>query len=176
MMDQIDLYEGKPTEKWVFQLLHNSLSAVIYENNVAQNKLLCKEGRAYSSVWYDTQMAFRICCRNDHHYFGVSDTFAEAAPSEITNCVTRDGRSDGFTNYNFEPTSDGVLRFSAFLSFVLDSAIDRIPKEFDCCSGFEECSNAKRCTNPNVDIATGCGYRKILKKGRIYYGVNRNID
>lgn len=175
MMDQLDFFANKPTEKWVYQLLQDSLSAVVSTNNVAQAKLLCKEGKSYSSVWYDTQMAFRICCRNDHHYFGISNMYAQTAPAEIAGLATKDGRSDGFTNYEFEPTPEGVLLFADFLSSALDAAIDNIPKEFDCCSRFEECSDARRCTNPNVDIATGCGYRKIIKKGHIYYGKNRNI-
>lgn len=175
MMEQLDLFSTSPSEEWVFEILHDSLSSVVAENNVTQSKLICKKGKMYSSVWYDTQMAFRICCRDDHHYFGVSAEYAESAPREIANLVTRDGRSDGFVNFTFEPTEEGIVLFMTFLSSALDAAIDSIAKDFDCCSRYEECSNAKHCTNPNTDIATGCGYRKIMKKGKIFYGTNRNV-
>jgi len=57
----------------------------------------------------------------------------------------------------------------------MECVIDAIPKQFDCCSRYEECSNAKRCIHPNPETALICGYRKIMKKGRIYYGKNKNI-
>ena len=160
----------------MYKLLLPHLSNVIVQNNVAQNRLVLKEGKAYSSVWYDTQMAFRICCRDNHHYFGVSNLYSTSIPENLHSSVTKDGRADGFTNFEFSLTQEGVLKYSDYLATILDLSIDATSKEFDCCSRFEECSNAKRCTNPNVDIATGCGYRRIMKKGRIYYGKNRNID
>lgn len=176
MMEQMDLFSITPTEPWVYQVLMPTLQSVITHNNISLSKLVLKEGKAYSSVWYDTQMAFRICCRDNHTYFGVSNAYAYCAPPDIGRYITKEGRSDGFTNYSYVPTEEGICIFSEFLAAVLDQAIDSIQKEFDCCSRFEECSDAKHCTNPNADLATGCGYRKIMKKGRIYYGANRNID
>lgn len=164
------------TEDLVYAILKDSLSSVVSANNVDYERLKIKKGKSYSSVWYDTQMAFRICCRDSHHYFGVSNLYAVCAPDDIQPYITKDGRSDGFTNYEFIPDENGVALFSAFLSSALDMAIDSTSKEFDCCSRFEECSNAGRCINPNVAIATGCGYRRIMKKGHIFYGKNRNVD
>ena len=175
-LEQLDFFSPTLTEDQVYNLLLDSLSSVISQNNVSHDKLIRKDGKAYSSVWYDTQMAFRICCRDNHHYFSVSNLYTSNAPTELHKYVTKDGRYDGFTNFEFVPDTDGVMRFSTFLSSTLDMAIDSIAKEFDCCSRFEECSNVMHCTNPNVAIATGCGYRKIMKKGRIFYGKNRNID
>jgi len=47
---------------------------------------------------------------------------------------------------------------------------------FGCCSRFEECSDAKRCIHENKLYAKGCSYRRNLDSGKIFYGVNRNID
>lgn len=173
--DMLGLFSILPNEEDVFNTLKDSLSAVISKNSVSHDKLIVKKGKAYSSIWYGTQMAFRLCCRNDHHYFGVSNAYIGFASDEIAQRITSDGRSDGFTNYEFMPTHDGIMLFSTFLSSTLDAAIDALPKEFDCCSRFEECSDAMHCTNPNPNIATGCGYRKIMKTGRIFCGKNRNI-
>lgn len=175
MMEQLDLFATEPTEEWVFELLKDELFRIIMRNNVAKDKLLCKRGKTYSSVWYDTQLAFRICSRGEHHYFGISDAYKVQEEDNLECYITKDGRCDGFTNYSFEPTPDGVLEYGLYLGSCLDKAIDSVTKEFDCCSRYEECSDAMRCTNPNPDFATGCGYRKIMKSGRIFYGKNRNI-
>lgn len=176
MMEQLDFFTIAPDEDWVYGHLEDSLLQVTKDNNVSAGKLVLKKGKSYSSVFYDTQLAFRICCRDEHHYFGVSTIYSELIPADLTRNVTKDGRSEGFVNYSFDPSSEGITQYAAILSSVLDAAIDSLPKEFDCCSYYEECSNSKHCVNPNPSIATGCGYRRIMKKGRIFYGQNRNTD
>ncbi|MCI6831019.1 MAG: 3'-5' exoribonuclease [Clostridiales bacterium] len=46
---------------------------------------------------------------------------------------------------------------------------------FDCCSRYEQCSDAKQCIHPDQTFAGGCRYRQRLRKGIIYYGRNRNV-
>jgi len=174
-MEQLDLFATELTEAWVYSILLESLQAVIQKNNASAEKLSLVEGKSYSSVWYDTQMAFRICCRNDRHYFGVSNTRASLANEAILHMILKTSANDGFTNFRFEPSPDGVQIFSDFLSSVLDAAIDSLPKEFDCCSRYEQCSDARTCIHPKPEMAMACGYRKILKQGRIFYGKNKNI-
>lgn len=175
MMDQIDLFSTGPSEEWVFEELKTVLSDTVLRNSLTPDRLHCEEGKQYSSVWYDSQMAFRICCRDGRHYFSVADAYIENAKDDISKLVTKTGNLKGFTNYEFRTDAEGIAVFCEFLSDVLDQVLDEIPKEFDCCSRYEECSNAKRCIHPNPDMAAGCGYRKIMKKGRIYYGQNRNV-
>ena len=57
-----------------------------------------------------------------------------------------------------------------------ENIIDAIPKEFSCCSRYMECSNKIKCLNPDKEMAMRCGYRKILMSGKVFYGVNRNIE
>ena len=47
---------------------------------------------------------------------------------------------------------------------------------FGCCSRFMECSDVKRCLHENKLYSKGCSYRRNLDDGKIFYGVNRNID
>lgn len=175
-MEQLGLFSDALTEKQVFESLEEALTNVIEENNLSVTSLTCKTGKFYSSVWYGKQLAFRICSRDETHYFGVSDSYAAIAPAEFTPYIATDRKAEGFTNYAFPPTIPGVAFYRAFLCSVLNQAIDNIPKDFDCCSRYEVCSDAGRCINPNPDMAAGCGYRKIMKSGRIFYGKNRNID
>lgn len=176
MMEQLDLFSTEPTEQWVYGLLAQSLKTVIQRNNLSSKSLFLKDGKAYSSVWFDTQMVFRICCRNGSHYFGVSHAYTNCANETVLGTIIKGRSNDGFTNFEFKPNADGVRLFEEFLSAVLDMVIDSIPKQFDCCSRYEACSDAKKCIHPNPDMALACGYRKIMKKNRIYYGKNRNID
>lgn len=58
----------------------------------------------------------------------------------------------------------------------LQTILDRLPKDFSCCSRYEECSNQGICTHPDKRTALGCFYRKQLSHGKIFYGKNRNIE
>ncbi len=177
-----------PSEAEVFGYLLPALRAVLQGNNAPENALVIRGGTGCSSVFcrkFDpTQsgnvlseaLVFRICYRGNDRYFGVSDVYAHLCPDDLVALITGSSHSDGFTNYAFVPDPDCMEQFTPFLSSVLDAVIDALPKEFDCCSRFEACSNAKHCIHPNPAMALGCGYRKILKSGRIYYGTNRNID
>lgn len=175
-MEQLDLFCVNPTEELVFSVLQPYLDAVVVKNNGPCKKLLLEQLKNYSSVWFDSLMAFRICCRGKKHYFEIPSLYinlvSDFLPSDIS--VSDDGKP--FFRMDFESTSNGILRFAPFLSAVLDRVIDSFPKEFDCCSRFEECSDAKKCIHPNPDVAIACGYRKILKGGTILTGKNRNVD
>ncbi len=175
-MEQLDFFYIALTEQSAYNILLDSLQSVVSQNNLNMDKLFLKEGKSYSSVWFDAQMVFRICCRNTKHYFGISDSWIVIANQMLPSTISRFTSNDGFTNFQFDPTVDGVLLFEEFLAKILDIAIDSIPKQFDCCSRFEECSDVKKCTNPNSDFALACGYRKIMKQGRIFFGKNRNVE
>lgn len=178
---------ASPTESLVYEVLLPSLKNCLSRSNAGQDNLDIAKGKYFSSVSflkrdpYDSsippkkQLAFRICCRNGQYYFGVSDTYLENVPSELKAFATVSKQKDGFTNLEFEPTQDGIERYSDLLCAILDEVTYSLQKDFDCCSRFEQCSEAKKCIHPNPAMATGCGYRKILKSGRIYYGENRNI-
>ncbi len=176
-LDRSDETQVAPTtlsESRIFEILKPTLLQVIEKNNANPDKLIFKMGNDYSSVWYDSQMAFRIYCRGKKQYFSVSDARYQLAPEVIQRTLIK--ADAGFQLLRYEPTPVGIERFSDYFSALLDMAIDSIAKEFDCCSRFEECSNAKRCIHPNPDVAVTCGYRKVMKSGRYFYGVNRNID
>lgn len=163
------------TEEQIYELLKDALLQTVESNNLSPEWLTFKPGKAFSSVFFRSQLAFRICCQEPHHYFGVSDTCITEDFDAFESRITRQPSVEGFTNYTFDQTSDGVALYKKVLSQALDVAINSIVKQFDCCSRYEECSNQKRCIHPNPEIALGCGYRKIMKKGRIFYGKNRNI-
>lgn len=130
-------------------------------------------GKTYSSVWYGSLLAFRLRLRKNTRYIEVPldsrDAVQELAPLDAQKEM-----SGGFWRVSLgaEPVSE----HADALARVLQNAIDRMPKDWDCCSRYMECSNAKRCVHPDPSIGLKCGYRKILASGRIFYGENRNVD
>ena len=118
-------------------------------------------------------MVFRVKLRKNVRYIEV--------PLESKDTVADLGlpggqkkTSDGF--WRVKLGTEPVREYADILAAVLQDAIDRLPKEWDCCSRYMECSDAKRCVHPDPAQALKCGYRKILASGKIYYGENRNID
>jgi hypothetical protein len=46
---------------------------------------------------------------------------------------------------------------------------------FDCCSRYMACSDARNCVHPSKEFSLSCSYRRAIKQGVIFYGVNRNV-
>ena len=46
---------------------------------------------------------------------------------------------------------------------------------FDCCDRYMQCSDARRCTNPDRIHAKSCTYRQKLENGIVFFGDNRNV-
>lgn len=187
MTDQLDLFSSDYSEQWVFETLFTALKDTLQLNNAGENCIAVSEGKEYASVHFlkndsfDPQkpakklLVFRICCRGGQRYISISDAFTHLVPQSIAMRIVPNKKGDGYSNYEFNCTTEDIMTFVPTLTAILDAVIDTIPHEFDCCSRFEECSNEKRCINPNTARAITCGYRKIMKRGRIYYGKNRNI-
>ena len=132
-----------------------------------------KHGKTYSSIWYGSIMAFRLKLRKDARYIEV--------PLESKSTVQQLGAAEGqkevsggFWRVKLGP--EPVTEHASELADVLRDAVGRLPKEWDCCSRYMECSDAKQCVHPEPSFALTCGYRKILASGRVYYGNNRNVD
>lgn len=178
LVSATDAEEGlsEMTEESAYSIVRPALLDVVAQNNVDPNKLTFNIGENYASVFFHSALAFRICCRDRYHYFSISDSYADGLPSDLTALLSSAPNTSGFTKIAFDTTAEGVSKYIPLLCGILNLAIDSIPKEFDCCSRFEACSNARKCIHPNPDLATVCGYRKILKSGRIFFGDNRNID
>ena len=70
---------------------------------------------------------------------------------------------------------EDVELYKEVLCKIVNILVDGYPCEFDCCSRYEACSDALRCIHPIPNFAIKCAYRKNLKKGKIFYGKNRNI-
>lgn len=181
MSEQLNLFETTPTEEWVYDILSPYLRETLIRGNAGGDCLAMKHLTNFSSVAYlksnaydrnapkKWQLAFRICCRDGAAYFGVSNAYLTNVPDSLQKKTSPSKAGDGFTNFAFTPTDNGVLEYAQFLAGVLEEVIYSFQNEFDCCSRFRQCSAEKRCCHPDPGMATSCGYRKNLRAGRIFF-------
>lgn len=188
--------ECERKERYVFDLLRPALLQVLERNFLSENGLSFfkrkNQPTQYSSgstVKYafpyekrhfggDTQakksdaVAFSITVLKTKAYFLIPSDLHTMVPEEYQAPVY--SSSGGYMKLDFDVTQEGALKYADYLCRVLDAQIDTLPKDFSCCSRVEECSNARKCVNPFPDLVIGCGYRRNLKRGIIFYGVNKN--
>ena len=127
----------------------------------------------YSSVFLSNFTVFRLRIRKNAHYILIPTLFADLIPSDIPHKV-----SASMPKYIRVPVDKQhpVESYHDLLVSVTRESVNRYPTEWDCCSRYMECSDAKKCVHPDKAFALGCGYRKVLQSGRIFYGSNRNVD
>lgn len=127
----------------------------------------------YTAVYLHTFTVFRLHIRGKQHYIMLPLVFSDLIPEHFP---TKQMKSEGkYIRILIDPEHP-VEFYTDFLVQITGEAMNRYPKEWDCCSRYMECSDAKACVHPDKEFALGCGYRKILNSGRIFYGKNRNVD
>ena len=126
------------------------------------------------SVYYGKTLLFRICIRKKSSYI----SFSTNNPKLFSGMDLYQMKSDaaaGFYRCNLTDSND-IINYSEYLCRILDKAINSQSKECDICDLYDKCSNAKKCVHPKREFALHCGYRRMLRSGRIFYGANRNVD
>ena len=168
MNEQTSFFEPTPIEKVKTTVL-NFLADLLSENGLSGmtakfEKLTSKSSAEIYSVSFSGNIIVRIYC-------GKKVTFLEFPNiDEIGADSSRDFVKVYINSVKEIPEYLDKIRLSC--QYILD----RLPKEFSCCSRYMECSNAKTCIHTDKFFAIGCFYRKVLHSGRVFYGVNRNID
>lgn len=168
MTEQISFLAS--AEATAFNIIKPALISVLKENGLDENTLSYDERKSYHSVRFNASVVVRITS---------APTPSLSIPTQVLMLTPYANYADtdhkDYTKISI-PSLDAIGQYTEMLQAVLQKIIDRVPKEFDCCSRYLECSNVKNCVHPDKSIALGCGYRKQLKSGKIFYGENRNID
>lgn len=176
-MEQVSLDSAvvDATQQAYAHYLHNILASVIYANNLDGSLLIFKPGEgnnAYGSVYFDTYLLVRIKVGKRSSYWSMHKKYIDLLPSGT---VTKTPPSDAeYTRIEIESPED-LQKYWEVMQQILQNVINAIPKSFDCCSRYMECSDALKCVNPDKRLALECGYRSILQSGRVFYGNNRNV-
>lgn len=175
MDDQISMagFESADhAEKQYIQSILPELEAAVEECGGCADMLTIRgQVSGYTSVSFGSLTAFRLCLRGKQHYVALPLLYAESVPKEWQLRKAAGSKSIRVIVDEAHPV-DG---YRPLLILSVKDAVDRYPKEWDCCSRYMECSDAKTCIHPDKRFALGCGYRKILNTGKIFYGKNRNV-
>ena len=175
MQDQISMVgfeSADHAEKQYIESILPELEAAVEGSGACADMLTIKgQVSGYTSVGVGSLMAFRLCLRGKRHYIEFPLSFAEFIQTDLP-CRRAAGSKSVRVSVDDEHPVDGYRKL---LLLAVKDAVDRYPKEWDCCSRYMECSDARACVHPDKGFALGCGYRKILNTGRIFYGKNRNV-
>ena len=150
LMDQIKIF-ATPEER-AYEDVKPAMLGILAANGLGEEYLSIEEKKSYYSVYFDK---LRIHSgKKPYIEMPANGAYIKISLTDLSE----------------------ISKHIARIKNSLESVIDNIAKDFDCCHRFEECSDAKVCTNPDKKMALKCGYRKILKSGRIFYGKNRNVQ
>lgn len=175
-MDQLDILSiTKPelSEAKAFELIRPNLESVLEKNNIDFKTLSISKKKGFSSITFTTYLLARLCLRTGKSHFSIQASYRSLLPDNAY--ISIDPKDNKFINVQLSSATE-ITHYADFFASTLQLLIDRLPKDFDCCSRYQECSDAGMCVNPQKDVAIGCGYKKVLRSGRVFYGKNRNID
>ena len=161
-MDQSSLFST--SEQEAYALLEPGLLAVLEANWADSAQLRFDARKSYCSILFGSSVLARLSG-------GGSPSLSILRAKTPIPEAAEDGN---FYKLSLRELSEAT-RYLPQMQEALQSILDRIPKDFSCCSRYQECSDKRACTNPNRDQALRCGYRKALHKGNIFYGENRNV-
>lgn len=177
MDEQITLtgFEGpEASESRFLDMIFPEMQAIV-ANKFVPVELLIRDPKAsgYTVVSYHGFTVFRLKLRGKKHYFSVQTLFSDLISKDYP---TQRTKSEENYIRVLVDQDHPIESYIDLLLAITGASIDRLPKVWDCCSRYLECSDAKTCVHPDKVFALDCGYRKILNSGRIFFGKNRNID
>lgn len=173
--DQLALSGFVPLETQTYLLVEPRIREVIKRNFLDDKSLSFEKCSGYWSVSYYKSLIARI-------HFGKTVSYCSVDANSARKQLDALGikydikASDAFFARIKLKSPEDILPCLDVIDTVTQHALDAIPKGFDCCGSYMECSNAKQCVQTKDDLRLECGYRRILASGRIFYGENRNID
>lgn len=160
------------SEREVFSILEPYILKVCDDLNLFPGDFTLSAGAGYSSIKFDTCLIMRLKFRGKRHFISFPKAYTGNMSDDIE--LEYSKSEPGYARINTD--LEKVYSLMPTLQRIIRSAILHIPKEYDCCSQYLECSNAKKCLKEDRKSALVCGYKKILESGTIYYGENRTID
>lgn len=169
-MDQLSILLS-PEEK-AYGMIEDTLADTLYRNGLDKSFLTFESRRSFYSILFDKNIIVARFISTPRISLSVPTAILTSSDAY---CSMADNHGNAYTKIALSRWED-ISKYADLLSVVLQGIIDRIPKDYDCCSRYEECSDAKRCIHPDKKFSLKCGYRKILRSGRVFYGTNRNID
>lgn len=165
-------------ELHTFECIEPILKRHLEEENLSVSSLYFKKSKVYNAqygsvyLFNDSNLFCRINFGAQPGYFSISSKYENFIPEGVD---YKKQKSDPNYCRIYLDNPEDIEKFAEMLLQLLDKQIDACPTDFACCSRFEACSDAKKCINPDPNMAIRCYYRKNLKQGKIFYGKNKTI-
>lgn len=161
-----DYLEPLSAEEAVYRRIEEPLLATITANGGDTSAIKLDPAKQYFAIKYDGNVFARILSNKKGLFIALPASFLQKSLSpEPLDTV------GGFGRFRLaEP--DDVSAYIELLRGALEQLLNRADFEWDCCSRYEECSDARKCVHPDKQLALKCRYRKNLESGRIFYGQN----
>lgn len=147
----------------------DSLQSTLLRNHLDKSFLHIRHAKDYYSLCFENSVLARLYIKRPNLACKKSVMARFTAYLKYI-----DDSTDLYAKIPLEDVVE-IEKHIHLIDAALQASIDNYPKEWDCCHRFEECSDAKMCTHPDKHEGIKCGYRKVLAKGKIYYGKNCTI-
>lgn len=176
MDGQITMSGFESPEYYEIQYLNSVFSRLqdaVADQGADSQALTYSSTTVYTVVKLHRFTSFRLKLRGRLYYISVPLVFSDLIPPAFPQ--KRAEAEEKYIRILIDEKHT-IDTYTDFLVQIAGETVNRYPKDWDCCSRYLECSNAKTCIHPDKTFALECGYRKILNSGRIFYGENRNIE
>lgn len=166
----IEVPEISEEERFYNTYLLASFLKCIEREAAAAEFLSFKKGANFSSVFFGSVLVLRLCLRGKRWYASVPRSLAQYYPDR----ELKYGKLDrDFIRVYFEKEEEAII--AGPLSYSLEEALQKYPRDIGCCSHYMDCSDALHCVQTDPLISMACIYRQNLKAGKVFYGKNKNI-
>lgn len=175
-MEQQSLFSGSKAdeaarEREVYEWLKPIIRKLCPELNIHEESFSLNQCEGYSAIKFRSGNVMQIKIRAKSSYISIRKSWLADLPKGV---AWEERKSEkGRVRIGLGKDPRQVIEWLG--APMLRAAVLHVPKEFDCCSMVEQCSDARRCVHPDREFSLVCGYRKILGSGQVFFGKNRNV-
>lgn len=165
-------FDPSVEEREIFTALSKNLEGFLQAEHIPSSAMGLSGTKADSAIKLSTLVICRLCFRKKgKRYYAVPVSYSNALGTHFA----FESKKDMMVCYIDQLSDEDLQRLAELLKDIIRQAVYSLPKEFDCCHLYEQCSDAKRCVQDDWSYALGCGYQRIMKRGKYFYGKNRNV-
>lgn len=128
-----------------------------------------EELKEFSSIYFDKTLLFRVRSRGKNDNISFAPALSEQISDRLLPyTVSRDDLIHVPLGEGYDSDLDSVILAA------IEDMVDHVSKEYDSCAFVDACSDAGKCVREDDRTRSlYCGYRKILKSGRVFFGAKK---
>ncbi|SMC64360.1 hypothetical protein [Sporomusa malonica] len=154
--------------------IYEMITKIISTNRELPIEIKISDLTSYSLVSFYDFGSLRIKCGKKATYILLAEPynfFLDDYPALITSQLKSEAP---WTRILISSTND-IFNLQSLILEIYDKAFFLgVSEFFGCCSRYVQCSDNLKCVQPDTKLAKGCMYGRHLKKGKVFYGKNKN--